>query len=125
MNECKRSILIVENDSMAMTFYHYVLSDASRLFITDNMLAAKKIIETKKIDLIILDLSLDRWVDELLLIRFIRQENTNLKTPILGVALNPFQVDRLDVLDAGCNEYIVKPFNVEILIETVAKLTYK
>lgn len=123
MNERKRSILIVESDSMVMTFYHYVLSDTYRLFITDNMLAVKKIIETKKIDLVILDLSLGRWVDDLLLIRFIRQENANLMTPILGVALNPFQVDRMNVLDAECNEYIVQPFDVGILLQTVAKLT--
>jgi len=123
MNECKPSILIVESDSMVMTFYHYVLSDTYRLFITDNMLGAKTIIETQKIDLIILDLSHARREEELLLIRFIRQIDKYLKTPILGVVLNPYQVDRPDVLNATCNEYIVKPFNVEILLETVAKLT--
>jgi len=122
MTERRPSILIVEEDKMAITFYHFVLSDCYRLLITENLLEATKIIEKENIECIILDLSLSRWGGDEFLTKFIRQEHKNLKTTTLGVALNPYLVDRQRALGAECDGYIVKPINVEILLETIASL---
>ena len=118
-----RAILIVENDPMVMTFYHYILADAYRLFMAENMGRAQKIIETNQIDCIILDLSLQGYEDNELLIRFFHLLNKNLNTPILGVTTKQYHPDDSEIMDAVCDEYILKPFNVDELFERIAKLT--
>jgi len=122
MTERRPSVLIVEKDVMVKTYYHFILSDCYQLFMIENVLGASKIIETKNIECIILDLSFCRWEDDEVLTRFIRQENKDLKTSILGVAHNPYLVDRQRALGAECDGYIVKPFNVDIFLETIANL---
>jgi len=51
--------------------------------------------------------------------RVIRSYNTEL--PILAVTANVFAEDRQACLDAGMNECIAKPFELDILFSTIVK----
>ena len=41
--------------------------------------------------------------------------------PIIAIAANAFQEDRVAALDAGMDEHIAKPIDVEKLKETLAR----
>ncbi|NQT61592.1 MAG: response regulator [Candidatus Marinimicrobia bacterium] len=122
MTELSKTILIVEDDLMVQTLYRYLLPNHYKLLVTDTVLRAKKIMETNKIDCIILDLALTGDESGLILARFIRQEQKDLKTPILAVTAHAFPVDRQQALDAGCNDYMSKPINENIMLQTIANL---
>ena len=44
------------------------------------------------------------------------------KIPIIAMTANAFTEDRLKAKEAGMNEHIVKPLDVELLIKVIHKL---
>lgn len=70
-------------------------------------------------DAIILDLMLPK-LDGLTLLRRLRQRGV--ATPVLAVTAKGMVRDRVTGLDAGCDDYLVKPFAVAELIARVRSL---
>ena len=53
--------------------------------------------------------------------REIRKQVPSLKAPIIALSANAFEEDKKKSLDAGMNDHIAKPINVQELITTLAK----
>ena len=54
-------------------------------------------------------------------IRMLEREDAK-KIPIIAMTANAFEEDRIACLDAGMNEHIGKPIDVELLIKVIHKL---
>ena len=73
-----------------------------------------KIIEDTKLDLILLDIQLP-WVDGYELCALLKITPPPKNLPVAFVSGNKTEEDIRKGFDAGCDEYITKPFEVEAI----------
>jgi two-component system cell cycle response regulator DivK len=73
---------------------------------------------SEKVDLILLDLQLPD-MDGLEVAKEIRANPDIADTPIIAVTSYAMEEDREKALAAGCCEYLTKPIDVRLMIETV------
>jgi two-component system response regulator MprA len=109
-------ILIVEDDpaieslvSLGLRYAHY------HVIATDNGLSGLQLFEEYKPDLVILDWLLP-GMDGLKLCRMIRSQSD---VPIIMITARDAIRDRVDGLETGADDYIVKPFHIDELIARV------
>ncbi|MFY0654840.1 MAG: response regulator [Cyclobacteriaceae bacterium] len=78
----------------------------------------------KAFDLVLMDINMPK-MDGMQCAREIRKmENSNKSsTPIIAITGNAKNYSMADFTDAGINEYIPKPLNFDVLVETVKKYT--
>jgi CheY-like chemotaxis protein/signal transduction histidine kinase len=78
---------------------------------------------TSKYDLILMDIQMP-VMDGIIATKKIRQveSSTNSFTPIIAITANALSGDREICLAAGANEYLSKPFQIEILIQKIKDL---
>ena len=72
-----------------------------------------------------MDLSLRGDEDGLQLTRRIRREDSLLSTPIIALTAHAFPEDKQKSLEAGCNRYFSKPFDIEALKSSMFDLLGK
>jgi len=109
-------ILVVEDDpaieslvSLGLRYEHY------HVITTDNGLKGLLLFEEHKPDLIILDWLLP-GMDGLKLCRMIRNQSD---VPIIMITARDAIQDRVDGLETGADDYLVKPFHIDELIARV------
>lgn len=110
------NILIVEDDpsiqaliSLGLRYENFTVNSA------DNGLTGLQLFEELKPDLVILDWLLP-GIDGLTLCRMIRAQSD---VPIIMVTARDAIKDRVDGLETGADDYIVKPFHIDELIARV------
>ena len=114
-------LLIVEDDELlgdavkaGLTQFGYVVD-----WLKDGEIA-RTVVKTEPFDLIILDLGLPRF-SGMSLLQTIRRSNN--KTPIIILTARESVDDRIKGLDAGADDYITKPFDLNELGARVRALT--
>jgi CheY-like chemotaxis protein len=125
------------------------LKDANILLVEDNMINQKIVIlslkgivrnidlacngkealdkfGTSKYDIILMDIQMP-VMDGIIATKKIREieSSTNTQTPIIAITANALSGDRETCLAVGMNEYISKPFQVDILIDKMIALLSK
>jgi CheY-like chemotaxis protein len=125
------------------------LKDASVLLVEDNLinqkivvLSIQKLVKnidianngkealdkfgTSKYDIILMDIQMP-VMDGIIATKKIREieQSTNTSTPIIAITANALAGDKEICLAAGMDEYISKPFQVEVLIQKITKLLNK
>ncbi len=117
----KKKILIVEDNPANLKMLKLILEniDCEILKAVDGKEALAVSIE-KVPDLILMDIQIP-LIDGLEVTRRLRKMENFTKTPI--VALTAFAMDKDEQagLDAGCSEYMVKPFSTTKLLKVVKK----
>ena len=110
------SVLIVEDDpaivslvSLGLRYEHY------HVIATDNGLTGLQLFEEQKPDLIILDWLLP-GMDGITLCRMIRSQSD---VPIIMITARDAIHDRVNGLETGADDYLVKPFHIDELIARV------
>jgi PAS domain S-box-containing protein len=117
--EKKYLILIVEDDETNQLLIKSFLHKQYDTFIATNATKALAIMEKQAFDLILMDISLQHGMNGLELTKFIREEKENFNIPIIAVTGHAFPADRRRALEAGCNDYLAKPFTREELLGKV------
>lgn len=114
-------LLLVEDDELlgdavktGLTQFGYIVD-----WLKDGEIA-RNIVKTESFDLIILDLGLPKF-SGMSLLQTIR--NSNDKTPIIILTARESIDDRIKGLDAGADDYITKPFDLNELGARVRALT--
>jgi CheY-like chemotaxis protein len=81
---------------------------------------------TSKYDIILMDIQMP-IMDGIIATKKIREieQSTNTSTPIIAITANALAGDKEICLAAGMNEYISKPFQVEVLVQKITKLLSK
>jgi two-component system, sensor histidine kinase and response regulator len=74
------------------------------------------------IDLVLMDLSLDGEEDGLTLARELRRQEQWKDLPVIAVTAHAFCRDRDQALEAGCDEYVSKPIDMQELLQKMWKL---
>ncbi|MTK12976.1 MAG: response regulator [Clostridiaceae bacterium] len=115
------NILIVEDDKASqMVIYNLFKKNGHTSDIANNGEEALKLIETKKYDLILMDIQMP-ILDGIQTTKIIRksEENNDRRTPIIALTAYALKEDKEKFLNAGMDNYISKPFNIDELLKMV------
>ncbi|MDX9757768.1 MAG: response regulator [Bacteroidota bacterium] len=110
MSDQKKSILVVEDDEQSQKYMRILLSREFNVSIAAGSAQAWEILQSQQIDLILMDLSLHDGDDGLKITRGIRERGPDPNIPIIALTAHAFPEDRKRSLEAGCNDYVSKPF---------------
>ncbi len=112
-------ILVIEDDPAILRLLQRGLSmEGYQVETATNGESGLKLFQEKQPDLIVLDLMLP-GMDGLEVCQRIRQKS---KLPILILTAKDAVQDRVEGLDAGADDYLVKPFNLEELLARIRAL---
>jgi two-component system, cell cycle response regulator DivK len=115
----KGRILVVEDNMDTYELVRFILEkNGFETFLAvngrDGVTAAKK----QKPDLIIMDMAMpemDGWTAASL----IKKDDHTGVIPLIALTAHSQPGDRQRAMDAGCNEYIIKPMDIDDLVEAV------
>jgi len=116
------SILIVEDDPNSRKLAELTLRKDFTLHFAESVVEAKDELLSNDIQLILLDLSLRGDEDGLDLARYIRSGKELSTIPIIALTAHAFTSDRDRCMEAGCNEFLTKPFRRTDLLEMIYSL---
>lgn len=110
------TILLVEDDVHIRRFVRTALeADGCRVAESDAMQQGLIEAATRKPDMVILDLGLPDGDGR----QFVSDLRTWSSMPVLVLSARAAEVDKIDVLDAGADDYLTKPFSVGELLARV------
>ena len=115
----KGRILIVEDNMDTYELVHFILEKSGfETFLAVNGRDGVNAAIKQKPDLIIMDMSMpemDGWTATGL----IKKDEQTKAIPVIAVTAHALPGDRQRAMDAGCDEYITKPMDLDELVETV------
>lgn len=111
-------ILVAEDEECNFELIKNVLNNRYRILRARNGIEAVTLNEEEHPDMILMDIRMPE-MNGLDATRIIKEVNPTV--PILALSAYAFQDSIQEAHDAGCNEFISKPFKVEHLIETIEK----
>ncbi|MCL4543726.1 MAG: response regulator transcription factor [Chloroflexi bacterium] len=113
-------IAVVEDDRRMARLVSEALAEAGNDVQTANDApSGQELAQSKTFDVIVLDVMLPGW-SGIELCRHLRERG--MRTPILLLTARDSIADRVQGLDAGADDYLVKPFAVEELLARVRAL---
>jgi DNA-binding response OmpR family regulator len=114
-----KHILVVEDHPFVGEILTELLTRYDHPSHADSGKEALKQIKQKRPNIILLDLSLPD-INGLELVKLVRQNKRTKSIRIL--AMSATRVDRRKWLQAGCNDFILKPFSTSTLLARLSKL---
>lgn len=111
-----KQILIVEDVELNLDLLVQLLEDDYEIITAENGKAGLSLARQCKPDLILMDLSLpilDGWEAT----RQIKADGDLKHIPIIGLSAHAMSGDREKALAAGCDDYLTKPLNDELLFQ--------
>jgi two-component system KDP operon response regulator KdpE len=116
MNQPSPTVLLVEDDPHIRRFVRSALeSEGCAVIESDAMRQGLIDAGTRKPDMVILDLGLPDGDGR----EFVTDLRTWSSMPVLVLSARATEVDKIDVLDAGADDYLTKPFSVGELLARV------
>ncbi|MEE9190613.1 MAG: response regulator, partial [Candidatus Neomarinimicrobiota bacterium] len=116
----RKTVLVVEDDPDAQLLVKLHLKDSYEICFTDTVAGAVEMIKNKRVDLVLLDISLTGNEDGLDFATYVRKSKKWKKLPIIALTAHAFKTDQDNCLKAGCNDFITKPVTKKILLSKIA-----
>ncbi len=114
-------ILIVEDEPKNLTLLRDLLQVSGYKTIeTYDGEQGVELARAKKPDLILMDVQMPK-MDGLEATRILKADATTSNIPILALTSYAMKGDKEKMLQAGCDGYLSKPFNIQELLKEVAK----
>ena len=116
-----KNILVVDDDPMILSALKRVLevSGGYRVMVAADGIELTDRLESSRFHLCILDVNLP-WVDGYELCRLIKSHPTYSFLPLILISSMATQADIDKGFGCGCDEYLVKPFDMNYIVDTVA-----
>ncbi|MBO5186950.1 MAG: response regulator [Prevotella sp.] len=113
-----KTILIAEDNESNYILMTYILKRNYQIVRAHDGREAVEISEKGGIDLILMDFKMP-VMDGLEATRIIKGATPEL--PIIMLTANAFENDRLAAINAGCDDFLSKPINSKVCLDTIAK----
>lgn len=122
--EKKKTILVVEDNQYNYHLLEIILNPNYNVIHSKNGQEAVELVRKQPVDLILMDLKMP-VMDGLTASREIRTFNTQI--PIIALTAHAFKPDRDLAIQAGCNDYLVKPVKKTLynIIEIFCRMPQK
>ena len=124
MNELK-NILYVEDEEVTFSVVRRFLEKLYQVENATDAETAINLLELKKYDLILMDISLKHSINGLDLTRLIRNMPYYIDIPIIAVTAHAMVGDKEKILDSGCDAYLSKPFTMKEITDLISKFLLK
>lgn len=121
MNEFPH-ILIVEDDLETQKFFRIFLKKYFELDICDNSVDFYLLLEEKKYDVILMDISIKGEKDGITLIKEIKSNEKYKSIPILCLSAHAFRIHEQKAMEAGADKFYTKPTTNAVLLNTLKEL---
>lgn len=116
MSEPRAHILVIEDDATIRHFVRLTLeAEGHQVHEADTLRRGLIEAGTRRPDLVVLDLGLPDGDG----VDFIREFRTWSTTPVIVLSARSAEADKIDALDAGADDYLVKPFGAGELMARV------
>jgi CheY-like chemotaxis protein len=117
-------ILVVDDDKATAILFEHYLRNIGNLNVAANGEIALGMIGNNSYDLILMDINLRGELDGLSLTKHIRKIDRFKNTPIIAItAFGKYYKD--DAFSAGCDYFMIKPFEKKDFLELVSKILNK
>ncbi len=117
-------ILIVEDEVLNLDLLIQLLEDDYDLISAEDGRTGVELAAAELPDLILMDMSMpvmNGWTAA----REIRGNPDLAQIPIIGLSAHAMEGDREKAMDDGCDEYLTKPVDEDLLFETIEKCLEK
>jgi two-component system, sensor histidine kinase and response regulator len=114
----KRKILVVDDNAGNRLLLKYNLEGYFDIDFASNGYSAINKFKETKYDLIIMDIHMPELDGIETTIQIRQMENGN-RTPIFAVTSNMFREQKLKCIEAGMDDYIVKPIHAKAMVERI------
>ena len=111
-----KKILIVEDNELNLDLLTQLLEDDYELLTTDNGAAGVEMAQQERPDLILMDMSLpvmDGWEAT----RRLKADGNVKHIPVIALTAHAMSTDEEKALAAGCDGYLAKPLDEDLLFE--------
>lgn len=115
-------LLIVEDDLENQKFLFYFLKKHFRIEICDSAEMCYESLLKERPEIILMDISIKGYKNGLDLTKELKSHPSFSNIPIVCYTAHAYNEDRINSIDAGCDAYISKPTNYNILLNTLLKL---
>jgi two-component system cell cycle response regulator DivK len=115
-----KKILIIEDMEINIDLLVQILEDDYELVVARNGVEGLKKAAEEKPDLILMDMALpvmDGWETT----RRIKSDEAVKHIPIIGISSHAMSGDAEKAKEAGCDDYLTKPLDDELLFQKLAK----
>jgi PAS domain S-box-containing protein len=120
--KCPLQILLVEDNSFNQLIATTVLARLGyQIDLAKNGVEALQAVQTNDYDLILMDIQMPE-MDGLMATKLIRQNPENSHLRIVAMTANVLPEDRQACFDAGMDDYISKPIDIQEIIQLVSSL---
>jgi DNA-binding response OmpR family regulator len=119
INKRKPKILISEDDYENKIFLEVLLKQYFEVYICDSAESFYYYLNEGPIDAILMDISIYGDKNGLQLTREIKSSPLYKQIPVICYTAHARQQDRINAFDAGCDFYLAKPVENDILINTL------
>ena len=119
-----KKILIVEDVELNLELLLQLLEDDYELVSAGDGLSGVEMAEQQKPDLILMDMSLpvmNGWTAA----QTIKAKPELAMIPIIGLSAHAMNEERQQALDSGCDEYLTKPVDEDLLFKTIERFIEK
>jgi len=114
-----KKILIAEDNDSNFMLMTYILKDKYEVLRAVNGQDAVNLLKRTDVDLVLMDMKMP-VMDGKEATRLIKAEHPNL--PVVALTANAFENDRQEAFAAGCDEFLSKPVNRVLCLDTIARL---
>jgi CheY-like chemotaxis protein len=115
----KKLILIIDDEKDVVDFIRDALEERYSILTAPGGKEALAILATEPVSLILLDIAMPE-MDGIALLRRVRNTPGTNSIPVCMVTAHASRKQKQDALRAGANNYLVKPFKMDALLQTVA-----
>ena len=115
-----KKILIVEDVPFNLDLLVQLLEDDYQLLTAGDGEKGVELAKLEKPDLILMDMSLpvvDGWEAT----RRIKSDAASKQIPVIGLSAHAMDGDREKALASGCDDYLTKPIDEDLLVKTLNK----
>lgn len=119
----KPAVLVVEDDQETQVFMQILLGREYEVFFAASGEEVRnQLSRLGRVRIILMDLSLKGPEDGLMITRDLRSDHRFRGLPIIAVTAHAYTEDRARTLEAGCDDFVAKPFEPRDLLSRMKQL---